>query len=309
MAGLRDRRRRRRRLGRGRRDGGARTLARAGLAVVVLEEGRRYTAADFRERPPLDRFLELYRDGAPRSPSAARRCCCPPAGASAVRRSSTAAPRTGRRTACCAAGPRPGIAVGPASSSLLDEVERTLRVEPPVPRRRRPQRAARPGGAERLGWRAAPLRRNAPGCDGCCQCVVGCPHNAKNGVHLNALPQACAAGARHRHRRARRPDPRPSADGPSGVRAVRPGRLGAGDPRPAGRRRGGRHADAAAAAPVRPRPATRSSAATSPSTRPPASAGRFEEPVVSWRACCRASASRNSTTRASSSRRPRARRG
>lgn len=31
---------------------------------------------------------------------------------------------------------------------------------------------------------------------GCCQCAIGCPSNAKFGVHLNALPQACAAGAR-----------------------------------------------------------------------------------------------------------------
>jgi choline dehydrogenase-like flavoprotein len=40
------------------------------------------------------------------------------------------------------------------------------------------------------------LARNAPGCGGCCQCAIGCPRNAKFGVHLNALPQACAAGAR-----------------------------------------------------------------------------------------------------------------
>jgi choline dehydrogenase-like flavoprotein len=51
-------------------------------------------------------------------------------------------------------------------------------------------------GAERLGWQAAPLRRNAPGCEGSSQCAVGCPVGAKNGVHLNALPQACEAGAR-----------------------------------------------------------------------------------------------------------------
>ncbi|HEX5375649.1 MAG TPA: GMC family oxidoreductase N-terminal domain-containing protein, partial [Solirubrobacterales bacterium] len=31
---------------------------------------------------------------------------------------------------------------------------------------------------------------------GSCQCAIGCPNNAKGGVHLNALPQACEAGAR-----------------------------------------------------------------------------------------------------------------
>ena len=51
-------------------------------------------------------------------------------------------------------------------------------------------------GAAALDWQSAPLRRNAPGCRGACQCAIGCPNNAKGGVHLNALPQACEAGAR-----------------------------------------------------------------------------------------------------------------
>ncbi len=80
--------------------------------------------------------------------------------------------------------------------TLLDEVERTLQV------------ATQPrdvlgnngllalDGAKHLGWRAAPLRRNAPGCKGSCQCVVGCPTGAKQSVQLSVLPDACAAGAR-----------------------------------------------------------------------------------------------------------------
>jgi choline dehydrogenase-like flavoprotein len=51
-------------------------------------------------------------------------------------------------------------------------------------------------GAAALDWQAAPLRRNAPGCRGACQCAIGCPNNAKGGVHLNALPQAGEAGTR-----------------------------------------------------------------------------------------------------------------
>jgi choline dehydrogenase-like flavoprotein len=38
--------------------------------------------------------------------------------------------------------------------------------------------------------------RNAPGCKGSCQCVVGCPTGAKQSVQLSVLPEACAAGAR-----------------------------------------------------------------------------------------------------------------
>jgi choline dehydrogenase-like flavoprotein len=37
---------------------------------------------------------------------------------------------------------------------------------------------------------------NAYRCAGCCQSAIGCPRNAKSGVQLNALPQACEAGAR-----------------------------------------------------------------------------------------------------------------
>ncbi len=51
-------------------------------------------------------------------------------------------------------------------------------------------------GAAALGLESGPLQRNAPGCRASCQCAIGCPNNAKMGVHLNALPQACEAGAR-----------------------------------------------------------------------------------------------------------------
>jgi choline dehydrogenase-like flavoprotein len=51
-------------------------------------------------------------------------------------------------------------------------------------------------GATKLNWKTGPLIRNAPGCDGCCQCAIGCPHNAKIGVHLSVLPIACQNGTK-----------------------------------------------------------------------------------------------------------------
>ena len=39
----------------------ARTLAHAGFQTVILEEGRRFSVEEFRTRPPLDRFTDLYR--------------------------------------------------------------------------------------------------------------------------------------------------------------------------------------------------------------------------------------------------------
>ncbi|HEU4421958.1 MAG TPA: GMC family oxidoreductase N-terminal domain-containing protein, partial [Pilimelia sp.] len=176
----------------------ARELARAGLRVVICEEGRRFTVADFRDRPIVDRFTALYRDG-----GATVALGLPPillplgrgVGGTTLVNSGTCyrtPDRVLRRW-------RDGFGVPAADPDrfghLLDEVERTLAVAPtPVKILGRNGLLAL-AGAQRLGWRAAPLRRNAPGCGGCCECVVGCPRNAKYGVHLNALPQACAAGA------------------------------------------------------------------------------------------------------------------
>ena len=58
------------------------------------------------------------------------------------------------------------------------------------------QRGTRPRGRRRARLAGRSAARNAPGCRGACQCAIGCPNNAKGGVHLNALPEACEAGAR-----------------------------------------------------------------------------------------------------------------
>ncbi|MEU7907331.1 GMC family oxidoreductase [Actinoplanes sp. NPDC049118] len=176
----------------------ARELARAGLSVAVLEEGRRFTAAEFRRRRPADRFVDLYRDG-----GATVALGVPPVllplgrgvGGTTLVNSGTCY-RTPERVLRRWRDVHGLALADPARfGPLLDDVERTLRVAPqPMDVLGRNGELALAGAAA-LGWRAAPLRRNAPGCAGSCQCAIGCPRNAKNGVHLNALPQACAAGA------------------------------------------------------------------------------------------------------------------
>jgi choline dehydrogenase-like flavoprotein len=177
----------------------ARTLARAGFDTVVLEEGRRWTVEEFRTTHPIDRYAGLYR-GAGATVALGRPSVVLPIGRAV---GGTTVVNSGT---CY----RPPLAVqrrwrdefGLALADpdrlahQLDDVEHTLRVAP-VPL----QIMGRNGrllldAAQTLGWRAAPIPRNAPGCEGCCQCAIGCPRNAKFGVHLNALPQACAAGAR-----------------------------------------------------------------------------------------------------------------
>ncbi|BBU24482.1 GMC family oxidoreductase [Mycobacterium xenopi] len=177
----------------------ARTLAQAGLDTVVVEEGRRWTVDEFRSRHPIDRFAGLYR-GAGATVALGRPAIVMPmgraVGGSTVVNSGTCyrPPLTVQRHWRDEYGL--GLADPAQLSGYLDEVERTLQVAP-VPL----EIMGRNGtlllvGAEALGWRAAPIPRNAPGCDACCQCAIGCPRNAKFGVHLNALPQACVAGAR-----------------------------------------------------------------------------------------------------------------
>ncbi len=202
----------------------ARSLARAGLDTVVLEEGRRWTVEEFRTTHPIDRYAGLYR-GAGTTVALGRPSVVLPigraVGGTTVVNSGTCyrpPPAVARRWLDEFGL---GLADPDRLAERLDDVERTLRVAP-VPL----QIMGRNGrllldAAGTLGWRAAPIPRNAPGCEGCCQCAIGCPRNAKFGVHLNALPQACAAGARiisrarvervlHQHGRAR------------GVRARRP---------------------------------------------------------------------------------------
>ncbi|WP_307787417.1 GMC family oxidoreductase [Streptomyces musisoli] len=198
----------------------ARTLAEAGLSVVVVEEGAHHSTASFGQRAPLDRFLDLYRDG-----GATIAVGNPPlvlpvgraVGGTTVVNSGTCY-RTPDQVVARWLG-RHGFAAAEGFGAHLDEVERTLRVA------RQPldviggNGLLALAGAEALGWTAAPLRRNAPGCRGSCQCVVGCPTGAKQSVQLSVLPAACAAGARIvTHARVRRI--LTDRDGPAGPRAA-----------------------------------------------------------------------------------------
>ncbi|MFI8829261.1 GMC family oxidoreductase N-terminal domain-containing protein [Streptomyces sp. NPDC053431] len=177
----------------------ARTFARAGLDVVVLEEGRRYSTADFERGVPLMRFAQLYRDG-----GATVALGNPPillpvgraVGGTTIVNSGTCYRTPDHVLARWRETYGLSIADATAFGRHLDEVERTLRVSAqPLDVLGRNGLAAL-AGAERLGWPAGPLRRNAPGCRGSCECVVGCPTGAKQSVQLSVLPDACANGAR-----------------------------------------------------------------------------------------------------------------
>jgi choline dehydrogenase-like flavoprotein len=177
----------------------ARALARAGLDTVIVEEGERWTVDRIRSAHPLDRFSGIYRDGGTTMALGNPPIALPlgrAVGGTTVINSGT-----------CYRPPAPvatawhrehGLAL--ADLELLGpriaDVEATIGVAPaPMEVLGRNGELALEGAAA-LDWQSAPLRRNAPGCRGSCQCAIGCPNNAKGGVHLNALPQACEAGAR-----------------------------------------------------------------------------------------------------------------
>ncbi|MFI9610715.1 GMC family oxidoreductase N-terminal domain-containing protein [Streptomyces sp. NPDC052023] len=206
----------------------ARTLARAGLDVVVLEEGHHHRTDSFGGRAPLDRFAELYRDGGATVALGSPPLLLPvgrAVGGTTVVNSGTCYRTPGhvldRWTHHF------GFALAERLGPCLDEAESTLRVgRQPLDVLGTNGRLAL-AGAERLGWQAAPLRRNAPGCKGSCQCVVGCPTGAKQSVQLSVLPGACAAGARivtgARVRRILVDGDRPGLPRAAGVRVRRDG--------------------------------------------------------------------------------------
>jgi choline dehydrogenase-like flavoprotein len=177
----------------------ARELARAGLDTVIVEEGERWTVDRIRNSHPLDRFASIYRDGGTTMAFGNPPIALPlgrAVGGTTVINSGT-----------CYRPPAPvarawhedhGLAI--ANPELLGpriaDVEATIGVAPaPMDVLGRNGELSLEGAAA-LDWQGAPLRRNAPGCRGACQCAIGCPNNAKGGVHLNALPQSCEAGAR-----------------------------------------------------------------------------------------------------------------
>lgn len=177
----------------------SRVLARAGLDVVVVEEGRRWGVDEIRDSHPLARYAGMYRDAGTTITIGRPPIVLPigrgVGGTTLVNSGTCFRPPIGvQRSWRDDWGLR--LADPDRFAPHLDEVMGLLGVAP-VPldvmgRNGRTLLAA----AEALGWSARPIDRNAPGCTGSNQCAIGCPRNAKYGVHLSVLPDACAHGAR-----------------------------------------------------------------------------------------------------------------
>jgi len=177
----------------------ARELARAGFDTVIVEEGERWTVERIRSAHPLDRFSGIYRDGGTTMALGNPPIALPlgrAVGGTTVINSGTCFQPPADVVAAWHQHHGLALAEPELLGPRLADVEATIGVAPaPMEVLGRNGELALEGAAA-LDWKSAPLRRNAPGCRGACQCAIGCPNNAKGGVHLNALPQACEAGAR-----------------------------------------------------------------------------------------------------------------
>jgi choline dehydrogenase-like flavoprotein len=173
-------------------------LAEAGLDVVVLEAGAYMDSTSYPEEP-LAALQALYRDGGltiaegrPAIPTPVGRAV----GGTTVINSGTCF----RAPDHVLAGWRDGHGIAWATELGGDyaEAEEILWVRPVDPERMGRNGQLLREGADALGVRHEPLRRNAGGCFQCSSCPSGCRLDAKRAMHVSYLPRAVAGGARVR---------------------------------------------------------------------------------------------------------------
>lgn len=173
----------------------AEILARAGLRVLIVEEGAwRDTRedVDLREAPT---FARLYRDGAVQ-PTAD--------GGIAVVQGRTVGGSTTVNWTSCFRTPEPTLRhwreahalEGLAPEDLapwFERMERRLHVAPwEAPN---PNNALLARGAAALGWSHGAIPRNVHACANLGTCGLGCPRGAKQSMDRTAIPDALAHGA------------------------------------------------------------------------------------------------------------------
>ena len=180
----------------------ARELARAGLSVLVLEEGGHYTPEEYGALPPTQSIRRIAREAGlnaavglgdtPLISVLAGKCV----GGSSV--------LTGgvifRIPDDILHDWSTNLGLSELTPERLDpffsELEETVHVEtvPESMRSRSTQLFVE--GAAKLGIPMKPLRRNTHDCKGAARCNFGCPNRAKMSVDISILPDAYAAGAR-----------------------------------------------------------------------------------------------------------------
>ena len=171
-------------------------LASRGLAVAMVEEGRYRRRSDF-SGPPMDRVHAMYRHRATNF-SVGTPVVIPQGRA--------VGGTTTINSGTCFATPDAVLQQWRDQGFPQDfepqhyhdyskQVARMLQVEPGDPEALGQIADVIADGAEALGFEHGALPRNAPGCTGAGQCILGCPEGAKRSTDRSYVPAALRAGA------------------------------------------------------------------------------------------------------------------
>jgi choline dehydrogenase-like flavoprotein len=171
----------------------AREAARAGLSVVLVEEGPRLGPKDFTQRED-EMIPRLFQDAGARTTVD---------GAITVLQGRGVGGSTVHNTNLCKRAPDEVLAGwnldGWRPAELAPHyqvVERDLSVAPIPLERVNRNNALLKKGAEALGWKNALLSHNRKGCVGSGFCELGCAYDAKQNALKVLVPEALAAGAK-----------------------------------------------------------------------------------------------------------------
>ncbi len=176
----------------------ARELAEAGFDTVVLEEGGYFTREDF-YRKPIDILPLLYRNNS--AMFALGYPFMPLSVGSGIGGSTTI------NSCTCFRVPDQVLADWEANYQvkglspetlrpLFERVEKIINVQAGDFDVIGKNALVLKRGAEALGLRGAPIRRNTRGCKGCGICNFGCPEGAKQSMEVTYIPLAARAGAK-----------------------------------------------------------------------------------------------------------------
>lgn len=176
----------------------AHTLAEAGLRVICLEEGAHVTRDQYSGRQ-LEATRQLYRhDGMTAAfgiPSVVIPMGCSIGGTTTINAGTsfrTPAERIDQWQTSHGHTVTPGD-----MGAHFDAVEKIMPVATVPDHLLGGNSEVIKQGAAALGWSAGPIPRNAPKCDGCCRCVLGCPEDAKLSMNVSFVPAGIRAGAQY----------------------------------------------------------------------------------------------------------------
>jgi len=176
----------------------ARELAEAGRDVLLLEEGPWVTAADYGKLGTLDATRLLYRDAGLTASRGAPPVLLPmgrAVGGTTVINLGTVLRMQPEHFA---RWQEAGIArlTYAELSAAYDRVEELMPSRPVADAVIGPNTRMLMDGLAKLAIPGEVLTRNAPDCRGAGRCFLGCPTDAKRGVHLDWIPRALGRGAR-----------------------------------------------------------------------------------------------------------------